>query len=84
MARLLLLAPAFHGYWESLSAEFERRGHEVVAWPYDANDGVLRKVRTKVEELAARASELAEKWGGERDQLAEVEVDVDEDLVDVE
>ena len=38
----------------------------------------------KVEELAARASELAEKWGGERDQLAEVEVDVDEDLVDVE
>ncbi len=57
MARLLLLAPAFHGYWESLSAELERRGHEVVAWPYDANDGVLRKVRTKVEELAARGDD---------------------------
>ena len=39
----------------------------------------------KVEELAQRASELAEKWGGEKDQLAAVEVDVDdEDLVDVE
>lgn len=57
MARLLLLAPAFHGYWESLAAEFERRGHEVVAWPYDANDGALRKVRTKVEELAARGDD---------------------------
>jgi uncharacterized protein DUF6457 len=38
----------------------------------------------KVEQLAARASELAEKWGGERDDLAAVEVDVDDELVDVD
>jgi len=38
----------------------------------------------KVEELAARATELAEKWGGEKDELAEVEVEVDEELVDID
>jgi hypothetical protein len=39
----------------------------------------------KVEALAAAATELAEKWGGEKDELAAVEVDVpEEDLVDVD
>lgn len=38
----------------------------------------------KVEELAAAATELADKWGGEKDELAEVEVEVDEELVDAE
>jgi hypothetical protein len=39
----------------------------------------------KVEALAAAATELAEKWGGEKDELAEVEVEVEEaDLVDVD
>ena len=40
----------------------------------------------KVEELAARATELAEKWGGEEDDdFGEVEVEeVDEALVDVD
>ena len=42
----------------------------------------------KVEELAARATELADKWGGEKvDELEEVEVeveDVDDALVDVD
>lgn len=42
----------------------------------------------KVEELAARATELAEKWGGEKaDELEEIEVeveDVDDALVDVD
>ena len=42
----------------------------------------------KIEELAARATELAEKWGGEKaDELEEIEVeieDVDDSLVDVD
>lgn len=42
----------------------------------------------KIEELAARATELAEKWGGEKaDELEEIEVeveDVDDTLVDVD
>ena len=42
----------------------------------------------KVEELAARATELAEKWGGEKaDELEEIEVeveDVDDSLVEVD
>lgn len=42
----------------------------------------------KVEELAARATELAEKWGGEEDDdFDEVEVEtaeVDETLVDID
>ena len=42
----------------------------------------------KVEELAARATELAEKWGGEEDDdFDEVEVEtaeIDESLVDVD
>lgn len=40
----------------------------------------------KLEALAARATELAEKWGGEKDELAEVEIDVDDtdELVDVD
>jgi len=42
----------------------------------------------KIEELAARATELAEKWGGEKaDELEEIEVeveDVDDSLVEVD
>ena len=39
----------------------------------------------KVEELAARATELAEKWGGEdKDEFEDVEVDETEELVDVD
>ena len=42
----------------------------------------------KIEELAARATELAEKWGGEKaDELDEIEVeveDVDDALVDAD
>lgn len=41
----------------------------------------------KIEELAARASELAEKWGGEDDDEEDLEVELDEAddaLVDVE
>ena len=42
----------------------------------------------KIEELAARATELAEKWGGEKaDELEEIEVeveDVDDAMVDAD
>lgn len=37
----------------------------------------------KVEELAARASELAEKWEGGKEQFEDVEIE-DDELVDVE
>ncbi|MGH3510140.1 MAG: DUF6457 domain-containing protein [Nocardioidaceae bacterium] len=39
-----------------------------------------------VEELAARATELANKWGGEEDEdeFTDVEVEEDDSLVDVE
>ena len=36
------------------------------------------------EELAARVTELAEKWGGEKDELDAVEVEVDDELVDAD
>ena len=38
----------------------------------------------KLEELAGRVTELAEKWGGEKDEMEDVEVEVDDDLVDAE
>ncbi len=38
----------------------------------------------KVESLAARASELAGKWGGEKDDLAAVEVDIEDGLVEAD
>lgn len=42
----------------------------------------------KLEELAGRAIELAENWGGKKDELADVEVDIDDaeddELVDVD
>ncbi|HEX5986515.1 MAG TPA: DUF6457 domain-containing protein [Nocardioides sp.] len=38
----------------------------------------------KLEELAGRAIELAEKWGGEKDELDAVAVEVDDELVDVD
>ena len=38
----------------------------------------------KLEELTGRAIELAEKWGGEKDELDAVAVEVDDELVDVD
>lgn len=53
--RILLVAPAFHGYGDSIAGALRRAGHEVVVHPYDANRTAMAKVRTKlVHELPGR------------------------------
>lgn len=45
--RLLLVTPAFHGYWRPIQAALERRGYAVSTHLYDARTGV-GKVREKL------------------------------------
>ncbi|AXK46852.1 CgeB family protein [Brachybacterium saurashtrense] len=57
--RLLLISPAFHGYWRSIGDAFARRGYEVHTARYDAYDTVAEKLRLKAtvelpERLGAR------------------------------
>jgi spore maturation protein CgeB len=53
--RLLLVSPAFHGYWRSISAALERRGHEVTTHVYDDFRGLRAKARNKLRyELPSR------------------------------
>ena len=52
---MLLVAPAFHGYGESIAAALRRAGHDVVLHAYDLNATAFEKVRTKaVHELPDR------------------------------
>ncbi|MGY5765681.1 CgeB family protein [Brachybacterium sp. DNPG3] len=44
---LLLVTPAFHGYWRSIGDAFERLGHRVGVVRYDAYDTVAEKTRLK-------------------------------------
>ena len=54
-ARVLLVAPAFHGYGRSIAAALERAGHEVVLHEYDLNPTTMRKLEHKlVHELRDR------------------------------
>lgn len=46
--RLLLVTPAFHGYWESMAAPLTAAGYDVRPHLYNANPTVAAKVRTKV------------------------------------
>jgi spore maturation protein CgeB len=46
--RLLLVSPAFHGYWRSIQSAFEARGHEVRTHLYDDFSGPRAKLRNKV------------------------------------
>jgi spore maturation protein CgeB len=39
--RILVVSPAFHGYWAAIAAALEHLGHEVVAHRYDSGGGVL-------------------------------------------
>lgn len=48
VARILLVAPAFHGYGDSVAGALRRAGHDVAVHPYDANPTVVAKLRTKV------------------------------------
>ena len=45
--RLLLISPAFHGYWRSIGDALARRGYEVHTARYDAYDTVGDKLRLK-------------------------------------
>ena len=42
MTRLLLVSPVFHGYSHSIAAAFERLGHEVTVFHYDARSRLDR------------------------------------------
>ncbi|GAB3018516.1 hypothetical protein GCM10011376_00440 [Nocardioides flavus (ex Wang et al. 2016)] len=53
--RILIVAPAFHGYGDSIAGALRRAGHDVVVHPYDANATLGAKLRTKlVHELPGR------------------------------
>ena len=53
--RLLLVSPAFHGYWQSIEAALSRRGYAVTTLAYDQQPGLVARARTKiVEELPER------------------------------
>jgi spore maturation protein CgeB len=53
--RILLVAPAFHGYGDSVAGALRRAGHEVIVHAYDANTTMGDKLRTKlVHELPGR------------------------------
>lgn len=52
---VLLVAPAFHGYGDSIAGALRRSGHRVDVHAYDLNAGLRAKVRTKlVHELPGR------------------------------
>ncbi|MFC7361111.1 CgeB family protein [Nocardioides astragali] len=53
--RILLVAPAFHGYGDSIAGALRRVGHEVSVHPYDLNATTGDKLRSKVlHELPSR------------------------------
>ncbi|WP_210438909.1 CgeB family protein [Nocardioides xinjiangensis] len=55
MTRVLLVAPAFHGYGDSIASALSRAGHEVRVHSYDLNASLGAKLRTKlVHELPSR------------------------------
>lgn len=46
--RILLVSPAFHGYWRSISTAFQSQGHEVVIHCYDEPRNFKEKVENKL------------------------------------
>lgn len=46
--RVLVIAPAFHGYGDSLADGLRARGHDVTVYPYDRFGSTAAKVRNKV------------------------------------
>lgn len=61
--RVLLVSPAFHGYWNAIADALKFRGHEVYPHCYDAPSGLQGRVQNKlVHELPA-----ALQWNGLRE-----------------
>ena len=56
--RLLVLSPAFHGYWRSIERAFGTLGYAVTTLAYDAHPGWVDRSRAKV------AHDLVERLGG--------------------
>lgn len=70
--RLLLVTPAFHGYWRSIAEAFERRGHTVAVHRYDAYDSVGQKLRLKATvELPERLHLPGERRTAERARMTD-------------
>ena len=54
--KLLLLSPAFHGYWKAIQASLEVHGYEVRTHIYDAPGTLPERILNKL------AHELPEKY----------------------
>ena len=52
--RLLLISPAFHGYWRGLEAAFSSLGYAVQTYRYDEHATLTAKLRVKASELGGR------------------------------
>lgn len=48
MARILLVTPAFHGYWRSIVGALQRLGHDATAFRYDELTGAREKLVHKL------------------------------------
>lgn len=48
MSKVLLVTPAFHGYWRSIVAALRRLGHDTEAVPYDALTTAQAKLQHKL------------------------------------
>lgn len=46
--RVLLVSPAFHGYWEAVRDALEVRGHTVVVHRYDGSANIVERVQNKI------------------------------------
>ena len=67
--KLLLLSPAFHGYWKAIESSLEISGYQVRTHIYDAPGGVGARILNKLahelperfrpESLAAQATDKA-------------------------
>lgn len=54
--RVLLVSPAFHGYWKAIQHALEKRGHEVTVHCYDEPGSFTQRLGNKL------LHELPEKW----------------------
>ncbi|HEX6917350.1 MAG TPA: glycosyltransferase [Phycicoccus sp.] len=52
--RVLVLSPAFHGYWQSIERALSQRGHDVRTVTYDDHRGAARIAAKLVRELPER------------------------------
>lgn len=66
--RVLLVSPAFHGYWRAIGDALAARGHDVRCVRYDENPSLTAKVRHKVRH------ELRDRLGGGGAALAAAEM----------